>query len=71
MTVRSPWSSGGEKRSGPRTGVSVISDSRARGKGRIRSDRYAPWSPPPPYGAADPVPYGPMIGENEPDFRRR
>jgi hypothetical protein len=61
-TVRSPWSTEGNMRSGPRIGTSPISDSRPRGKGRVRTDQYAPYSPVPVQGHADPVPGGPMIG---------
>jgi hypothetical protein len=65
--VRSPWSSA-DKRSGPRTGTSVISDSRPRGKGRVRSDAVAPWSPPPPVGSQPPPSLPPEVGPTEPNF---
>jgi hypothetical protein len=66
-TVYSPYTTEGNKRSGPRTGVSILSDSsRPRGKGRVHADQYLRNSPPPVQGQADPVPGGPMIGPGEP-----
>jgi hypothetical protein len=65
-------------KSGPRIGTSVLSSSRAdiaphhlaprpgKSSGFGRRDQYAPHSPPPAHGQADPVPGGPMIGPGEP-----
>jgi hypothetical protein len=69
MAIRSSWS-GGELRSGPRGGVSVISGSRARGKDRIRSDAHMTASgpapgPPPVVGSPSGVSLAPQIGSGE------
>jgi hypothetical protein len=69
MAIRSSWS-GGERRSGPRGGVSAISsDARGRG-GERRSDAH--WTasglapgPPRPHGAPSGVDLAPEIGVNE------
>jgi hypothetical protein len=61
----------GSPRNGPRSGVSILRDSFARGKGRVRFDQGGPYQPgpSPAFGTPAPPNLAPQIGPNEPGFR--